>query len=140
MSWWRNRSETREHERWLAGRLLEEALYVFGAMLKAADEPGLADGLRDLLRRTALDVLDDVACLAHLATSAPASVQQAPAEPPTAGRSDDPPVIRAVQAMGDYAERVAAVALVFAYREDDASVAFIELAAAAEARIELLAS
>jgi len=140
MSWWRNRRGTREHERRLAGRLLEEALYVFGAMRMAADEPGLEDGARDQLRRTALDVLDDVACLAHLAASAPASVPQAPSEPPTAGRSDEPPVIRAVQALGDYAERLAAVALVFAYREDEASVAFIELAAAAEARIELLAS
>lgn len=140
MSWWRNRSETRDHERWLAGRLLGEALYVFGAMRLAADEPGLDDGLRDLLRATARDVLDDVSCLAHLAPSAPASVQQAPSEPPTAGRREEPPVVLAVQAMGDYAERLAAVALVFAHRGDDASVAFIELAAAAEARIELLAS
>ena len=85
-------------------------------------------------------MLDDVACLAYLAPSAAASVQQAPSEPPAARRSDEPPVMRAVQAMRDYAERLAAVALVFAYREDDASVAFIELAAAAEARIELLAS
>jgi hypothetical protein len=119
---------------------MEEALYVFGAMRIAADDPALEDALRDLLRRTALDVLDDVACLAHLAASAPASVQQAPWEPPTAGRTDQPPVIRAALALGDYAERLAAVALVFASREDDASVTFIELAAAAEARIELLAS
>jgi hypothetical protein len=140
MSWWRNRSEPREDERWLAGRLMDEALYVFGAMRMAVDEPGLEDAVRDLLRRTALDVLDDVAWLAHLAASAPTSVQQAPWEPLTAGRSDEPPVMGAVQALGDYAERLAAVALVFASREDDASVAFIEPAAAAEARIELLAS
>jgi hypothetical protein len=140
MSWWTHRNETRGHERWLAGRLLEEALYVFGALRMAADEPGLEEGLRELLRRTALDVLDDVACLAHLAASAPASMRPpAPWEPPAPGPGDEP-ILRVVQAMGDYAERLAAVALVFASREDDASVAFIELAAAAEARIELLAS
>jgi hypothetical protein len=141
MSWWRRRNDTGGHERWLAGRLLEEALYVFGAMYLAADDPGLEDTLRDLMRRTALDVLDDVACLAYLAASAPAYLPPpAPWDPPTPGRGDEPPILRVVQAMGDYAERLAAVALVFACREDDASVAFIELAAAAEARIERLAS
>ena len=86
-------------------------------------------------------MLDDVACLAYLAASTPVSLPSpAPWERPTPGRGDEPAILRVVQAMGDYAERLAAVALVFACREDAASVAFIELAAAAEARIELLAS
>jgi hypothetical protein len=145
MSWWRRRNDTREHDRWLAGRLLDEALYVFATMRTAADDGRLDADLRDLLRTTALDVLDDVTCLAHLAGSAPMSppapgVPSSGAERPPPGRGDEPPILWAVQAMGDYAERLAAVALVFACREDEASTAFVELAAAAEARIELLAA
>ena len=49
------------------------------------------------------------------------------------------PASRAVQALGDYTERLAEVALVSCYRQDEGSTVFMELAADAEARMEILA-
>jgi hypothetical protein len=45
-----------------------------------------------------------------------------------------------VQALGEYTQRLVAVAAVLADREDDTAAAFARLAATAEVRIEVLAS
>jgi hypothetical protein len=45
-----------------------------------------------------------------------------------------------VQALGEYAHRLVAVAAVLADREDEIATAFARLAATAEVRIEVLAS
>jgi hypothetical protein len=147
MSWWRRRDNRSTYDRWLAGRLLDDALCVFGALQAAASahDPRLTGELRERLRATSLDVLDDVACLAELAgsaaLSAPGPGDPSPGpEPASSGRGDEQPALRAVQALGDYSERLVAVALVFASRDDETSTAFVELAAVAEARIEILAA
>jgi len=142
MGWWTRRNE-REDDRSLAGWLMDDALCVFGALHAAAsdDDPLVDDELRDLLRTTASGVLDDVARLAPLAGTG-AGTGAVPAPQPTLPPvpAEGPATVRAVCAMGDYAERLAEVALVFCYRQDEASLVFSELAADAEARMETLAA
>jgi hypothetical protein len=138
--WWR-RSQDLGQDHWLAAKLLDEALRVFGVLQAAVylDDPRLDHELRKRFRVTSLEVLDDVACLASLAGAAPTWPPLPRAAAPAADRGEPPSWI-AVEALGDYTQRLAAVAVVFAHREDEAATAFARLAAAAEARIEVLAS
>ena len=57
-----------------------------------------------------------------------------------AARGDERPSWTAVQALGEYTQRLVAVAAVLADREDEIATAFAQLAATAEVRIEVLAS
>jgi hypothetical protein len=140
MKWWRRRKGCGE-DRWLAAKLLDEALRVFGALQAAVylDDPRLDHELRERFRETALGVLDDVACLAALAVAAP-PWPTAPHADGSRAHGDEPPSWIAVEALGDYTQRLVAVAMVFADRDDEAASAFARLAATAEVRIEVLAS
>jgi hypothetical protein len=136
MGWWTRRNDRDENDRSLAGWLLDDALCVFGALhAAAADDPRVDGELRELLRTTAFGVLDDVTRLASLVGGRTVPQPQ-PTMPtvPTDGAS----AVRAVQALSDYAERLAEIALVSCYRQDDASMVFSELAADAGARMETL--
>jgi hypothetical protein len=151
MGWWTRRSDRDENDRSLAGWLLDDALCVFGALHAAAadDDPRVDVELRDLLRTTAAGRprRRDPSGLprrrrrrqrppAAAAAATPAHDAAHDAD----GPADGPSVVRAVQALSDYAERLAEVALVSCYRQDDASMVFSELAADAEARMETLAA
>ena len=138
--WWRRRQDL-EQVRWLAAKLLDEALRVFGVLQAAVhlDDPRFDHELRERFRVTSLDVLDDVACLASLAGAAPSWPPLPRAAAPAPDRGEPPSWI-AVEALSDYTQRLAAVALVSADRDDQAAMTFARLAAAAEARIEVLAS
>jgi hypothetical protein len=85
---------------------------------------------------TALGVLDDVTRLTSLVGAGTVPQPQPGPMVPAPGT----PAWRAVQALGDYTERLAEVALVSCYRQDEASTVFTELAAEAEARMETLAA
>jgi hypothetical protein len=140
---WRGRRKNETDDGWLAGRFLDEALRVFGALETAtcADGGRLDDRLRELLHMTALDLLDDVACLASVVMTAP-SWPPWPHDPPPelTPPADESPTVRAVEALGTYTQRLTSVALLLAHRRDDTATVFARLAAAAEARIEVLAS
>ena len=60
MKWWRRRPGCAPG-RWLADKMLDEALNVFGTLQAAAylDDPRLDGDLRERFRVTALDVLDE---------------------------------------------------------------------------------
>ena len=57
-----------------------------------------------------------------------------------AARDDERPSWTAVQALGEYTQRLVAVAAALADRENETATAFARLAATAEVRIEVLAS
>ena len=140
MGWWTRRNDGGEDDRSLAGWLLDDALCVFGALHAAAaseGDPEVDDELRELLRTTAFAVLDDVTRLAPLVGAG--AVPEPPPMIPTVP-ADGPPSVLAVRALSDYADRLTAVALVSCYRQDEASLVFSELAADAEARMEILAA
>ncbi|HEY6697953.1 MAG TPA: hypothetical protein VIZ67_07000 [Acidimicrobiales bacterium] len=141
---WRRRRDSRAQQYgWLAGGLLDEALRVFGALQAAYLEDGRLDGkLREHFRATALDLLDDVAHLAPLVVTAP-TWPVWPHEPgPEAATNHrgETPALEAVQALAAYSARLASIAGVLVAREDEPATVFVGLAAAAEARIEALAS
>ena len=140
MKWWRRRPGCAP-DRWLADKMLDEALNVFGTLQAAAylDDPRLDGDLRERFRATALDVLDDVACLASLTGTAPPWPSWS-RRPMRATPADERPSWTAVRALGEYTQRLVAVAAVLADREDDTAAAFARLAASAEVRIEVLAS
>jgi hypothetical protein len=134
---WRRRRDGRTQQYgWLAGGLLDEALRVFGALQAATylDDGQLDDELRERFRVTALDVLDDVACLTPLVVW-----PSAPGRDATDHRGE-PPALEAVRALATYSARLASIAEALAGRQDEAASVFVGLAAAAEARIEALAS
>jgi hypothetical protein len=140
MKWWRRR-EGYASDRWLAAKMLDEALHVFGTLQAAAyiDDPRLDAQLRERFRLTALDILDDVACLASLTVTAPPWPSW-PRRSERAARDDERPSWTAVQALGEYTQRLVAVAAALADRENETATAFARLAATAEVRIEVLAS
>jgi hypothetical protein len=139
---WRRRRKTGTDDGWLAGRLLDEGLRVFGALQTATYvDDRLDDPLREQFRTTALGVLDDVACLASVVIRTPSwpvwPHDPVPEPPPP---TDESPTVRAVEALAVYTQRLASVAMVLARRGDDTAILFAGLAAAAEARMEVLAS
>ncbi len=140
MRWWRRRPGCAP-ARWFADKMLDEALHVFGTLQAAAylDDPRLDRQLRERFRTAALDVLDDVACLASLTGTAPPRPSWS-RRPERTARGDERPSWTAVQALGEYTQRLVAVAAVLADREDEIATAFAQLAATAEVRIEVLAS
>ena len=116
---------------------------MFGALQAATyvDAGRLDDHLRELLRLTALDLLDDVACLSALVATAPSWPRWRSDPLPEPGApSNQLLTLQAVEALSTYTQRLAAVALLLAYRGDDTATLFADLAATAEARIEVLAS
>jgi hypothetical protein len=140
---WRRRRDGRAQQYgWLAGGLLDEALRVFGALQTACVEDRRLDArLREAFRRTAVDLLDDVASLAPLVVGAPTW----PVWPHEPGPRDtdhgaDPPALEAVQALATYTAKLASIAGVLVGSEDEVATVFVGLAAAAEARMEVLAS
>jgi len=141
--WRRRRDSTAQQYGWLAGGLLDEALRVFGALQAATymDDGRLGDELRGRFRVTALDLLDDVACLTPLVVSTP-TWPFWPHEPglEATGDRDEPPALEAVHALAAYTARLASIAGALAGRQDETATVFVGLAAAAEARIEVLAS
>lgn len=142
----RRRSDEAQLDAWLAGRLLDEALSVFGTLGAAAhlDERHLDRELRQLLRTASLELLDDVAVLAPLVSAVPAQPWSSPWSPSesagTPVEADEPVAVRAVEALARYAERLSAIAAVFAARQAPNTALFAWLATRAEARMELLAS
>jgi hypothetical protein len=60
--------------------------------------------------------------------------------PETTKHGDRPPALEAVRALATYTTQLAAVAAVLAVQDDETATVFVGLAAAAEARIEVLAS
>jgi hypothetical protein len=141
MNRWKRRRDRPQLDSWLASRLLDEALRVFG-LLEAClvVDPDVDEEFQELLGITARDLLDDVACLAHLAATAP--VMRSWPRDPFAPRPDKPQslVCRAVEELAAYTKRLAAIAIVLTNRGGDAATLFNRLAAAAEARKTLLAS
>jgi hypothetical protein len=139
---WRRRDRRAQQYGWLAGGLLDEALRVFGALQAAYLEDGRLDGkLREQFRVTALDLLDDVAHLAPLVVTAPTwPVWPHEPGPEATNHRGEPSALEAVQALAAYSARLASIAGVLVAREDEAATVFVGLAAAAEARIEVLAS
>jgi hypothetical protein len=140
---WRRRRDRRAQQYgWLAGGLLDEALRVFGALQAAYLEDGRLDGkLREQFRVTALDLLDDVTHLAPLVVTAPTwPVWPHEPGPKATNNRSEPSALEAVQALATYSARLASIAGVLVAREDEAATVFVGLAAAAEARIEVLAS
>ena len=142
MIWRRRRDRRAQQYGWLAGGLLDEALRVFGALQAAYLEDGRLDGkLREQFRVTALDLLDDVAHLAPLVVTAPTwPVWPHEPGPEATNHRGEPSALEAVQALATYSARLASIAGVLVAREDEAATVFVGLAAAAEARIEVLAS
>ena len=142
MIWRRRRNSRAQQYGWLAGGLLDEALRVFGALQAAYLEDGRLDGkLREQFRVTALDLLDDVAHLAPLVVTAPTwPVWPHEPGPEATNNRGEPSALEAVQALATYSARLASIAGVLVAREDEAATVFVGLAAAAEARIEVLAS
>jgi hypothetical protein len=141
MMWRRRRDRrARQHAR-LAGGLLDEALRVFCALQAASyvEDRMLDDDMRERFRVAARDLLDDVACLAPLVVTAP-TWPAWPSEPwhDTPGDGDEPPVLRALQALSAYTASLDAVAETLVGRQDDTATVFVELATAADSRIEAL--
>ena len=138
---WKRKRENPQLDARLANRLLDDALRVFG-MLEACTvvDPAVDDDFRELIGITARDLLDDVACLAHLAATGPAapSWPRDPSEP--LPNELQPFICRAVEELDSYTRRLGAIAIVLTDRGGEAATLFHRLAAAAEARMEFLAS
>jgi hypothetical protein len=139
--WRRRNRESPQLDAWLASRLLDEALRVFG-MLEACTfvSPAIGEELQELLTLTARGILDDVAYLAGAAAAAPLlrSWPRDPSEPPP--DELQPLVCRAVDDLATYTRRLAAIATVLTRRGADAAPLFSQLAATAEERMTFLAS
>jgi hypothetical protein len=141
MNRWKRKRENPQLDARLASKLLDEALRVFG-MLEACmvADPTVDDDFRELLGIAARDLLDDVACLSHMAATAP-PVLSWPRDPSDLRPNDLQPLIcRAVDELGAYAKRLAATAIVLTNRGGDAARVFNRLALAAEARMAFLGS
>ena len=141
MNRWRRRGEKPQLDALLASRLLDEALRVFG-MLEACTvvDPAVDDEFRELLCIVALDLLDDVACLAYLAATAPSSPSW-PRDPSEPHPDEFQPLIcRAVEELDAYTTRLTATAIVLTNRGGEAATLINRLAAAAEARMTFLAA
>lgn len=124
---------------WLATRLLDEALRVFGILLSSAhvQESEFDDELLGQLRLAAFDLLDDVARLSPLVAAAPVWLVPRDEQPPVE-QDEAPLACRAVEALANYTQGLATLAIIYGYRGGPSATIFTQLAASAEARIERL--